>query len=101
MFGFGKKYPFIVTVKITGRHPYLRDDSLDMFVGYKYEYIHVMARDYNHAEKLAFGWDKNGQPRGKLGGWARTAISVRRANAGQSLEPGLSDKGAFQLRGRV
>ena len=99
MFGLGKKYPFIVTVKISGRHPYLRDDRLDMFVGFKYEYVHVMARNYDHAEKLAFGWDKNGDKRIKQGGWAYTAISVRRAG-GSSLRPGLSDKGAFQLEGR-
>lgn len=88
MFGFGKKYPFIVTVKITGRHPYLRTGELDKFVGFKYEYVHVMARDYNHAEKLAFGWDKSGKFRIKTDGWARTAISVRRADAGKSLLPG-------------
>lgn len=88
MFGFGKKHPFIVTVKITGRHPYLSTGELDKFKGFKYEYVHVMARNYDHAEKLAFGWDKNGQRRCKTDGWARTAISIRRAEAGKSLLPG-------------
>lgn len=50
---FGKKYPYIVTAKITGRRPYLRDDRLDMFEGFKYEYVHVMAKGHDDAIKRA------------------------------------------------
>lgn len=88
---FGKKYPYIVTVKITGRHPYLRDDSLDMFEGFKTEYVHVMAKGHDDAIKRVFN-----KSLVKTKGWAYTAISVRQGG-GSSLRPGRSDKGAFQL----
>lgn len=90
MFGFGKKYPFIVTVQISGRHPYLQDDRLDMFKGLKTERVRIMARNYDDAERRAFDLRLV-----KTKGWSYTVIGIKREGAG--LRPGRSDKGAFQL----
>lgn len=93
---FRKRYPYVVTVKITGRHPYLRDDSLDMFEGFKYEYVHVMATGFDDAVKRCFGTYWNPASLVKTKGWAYAVVSVRHGG-GVKLRPGRSAKGAFQL----
>lgn len=88
MFGFGKKYPYIVTVKISGRHPYLKTGELDKFKGFKYEYVHVMAKSHDDAIRRCFGTYWKPQSLVKTDGWVKAPISVRHAFAGQDLKPG-------------
>ena len=85
---FRKRYPYVVTFLLSGHHPYMDDPTFDMFEGLKQEQVHVMAKSYDHAVKVANGWDKTGNWRCRTKAWARTVLSVRMENAGDSLLPG-------------
>lgn len=83
MFGFGKKYPYVVTVLHSGRHPYMGDPTYDMFEGLKQEQTHVMATGYDDAAKRATAWGVQ-----KTRSWSYTVIAVRPENAGDHMLPG-------------
>jgi hypothetical protein len=81
MFGFGKKYPYIVEVLHSGHHPYMGDPTYDMFEGIKQEAVRVMARNHEHAIEVAMR-------ECKVRSWRCTAWTVRHATAGEHLLPG-------------
>jgi hypothetical protein len=69
-----KRYPFSATMRLNGRHPYLKDNSLDYPT--REVVVIVQARNWNDAERQAL----NNTPRDRPY-WSASVKSIMRGDA--------------------